>query len=125
MKTSPAQSVLIIDDDPFLRGFAVAALADAGFSTRASDNAIQGIVAAMQWRPDLILLDYAMPVNDGLDVLEGLMNVEGLGSTPVIVLSAWRSDTVKKRVQALGASWLDKPVTAAVLVSAIQRRLSQ
>lgn len=118
------QTILIIDDDPFLRAFAVAVLEDAGYLTHEADNAIKGVVAAMQSQPDLILLDYAMPVNDGIEVIEGLTTINGLSSTPVIVLSAWQSDPVRKKVLALGASWLDKPVSADALVAAIKRRLS-
>jgi CheY-like chemotaxis protein len=123
MKNAPLQTVLIVDDDPFLRAFAVAVLEDAGYLTRQANTAVEGIVAAMQTQPDLILLDYAMPRNDGINVLEGLSGIEELGSTPVIVLSASQSDDVRMRMQALGATWLSKPVTPADLLSAVKRRL--
>lgn len=124
MNDTPRQTVLIVDDDPFLRAFAVAVLEDAGYQTREANSAVHGIASAMHAPPDLVLLDYAMPRNDGIDLLEGLTGIEGLNSTPVIVLSASQSDDVRKSTQALGATWLNKPVTATDLVSAVKRRLS-
>jgi CheY-like chemotaxis protein len=124
MTDAPRQTVLIVDDDPFLRAFAIAVLEDAGYQTREATSAVHGIASAMQTPPDLVLLDYAMPRNDGIDLLEGLTGIAGLSSTPVIVLSASQSDDVRKRMQALGATWLNKPVSAADLVSAVKSRLS-
>lgn len=121
--TSGPQTVLVIDDDPFLRAFAVAVLENAGFATRQADNAVDGVASALTSPPDLILLDFAMPANNGLTVMGALNAIHNADAIPVIVLSAWQSEEVRRQFQALGASWLDKPVTADGLLSAIRRSL--
>lgn len=118
------KSVLVIDDDPFLRAFVVAVLENAGFLTLQAANAVDGVALALMSPPDLILLDYAMPTNDGLEVIGALNAIHDAASTPVIVLSAWQSEEVKGKFRSLGASWIDKPVPADVLVSAVKRRLA-
>lgn len=118
------KTVLIIDDDPFLRAFAVAVLENAEFLVRQADNAVDGVASALMSPPDLILLDYAMPANDGLEVIRALNAIHDAAATPVIVLSAWQSDEIRRKFRSLGASWIDKPVSADALVAAVKRRLA-
>jgi DNA-binding response OmpR family regulator len=118
------RTVLVIDDDPFLRAFVAAVLGNEGYTVHQAPNAVDGVAAALTAPPALILLDYAMPGNDGLEVISALKAIHGADDAAVIVFSAWQSEDVKLKVLKLGATWLDKPATAEQLVSAVRRRLA-
>jgi two-component system cell cycle response regulator len=51
-------------------------------------NGVEGLAVAAQKRPDLIILDYNMPVMDGLTMLRRLREDAALKRTPVIMLTA-------------------------------------
>ena len=58
--------VLQIDDEPDILEIVAASLSlDPEFEVRGCGSGADGITAAAQWRPDLILLDVMMPVMDG------------------------------------------------------------
>jgi signal transduction histidine kinase/ActR/RegA family two-component response regulator len=65
--TTPFQaSVLVVDDDPSIRGVLVALLVDHGFDVVGeAANGAEAVALAKQLRPDLVLMDIRMPVMDG------------------------------------------------------------
>src|SRR4051812_16259299 len=64
-----------------------ASLRLAGFETACAANGREALAAVRAKRPDLILLDLAMPVMDGLSFLR-TMRASGDGPIPIVVLSA-------------------------------------
>lgn len=58
--------VLIIDDDAELRSVMVGMITRLGYETREASDGIEGQVAALDWQPDIILMDLTMPRQDGL-----------------------------------------------------------
>ena len=112
-------SVLVIDDDPFMREFANTVLLGAGFVVRLAESASEGQAQASTLRPDVILLDYAMPGGTGLEILASL-NAVVVNSSRIVVLSAWNSDEVRKQTAAMGIGWRDKPLSAEQLVATVR-----
>ena len=80
--------VLVIDDDLPLRGMLAAALRQAGFQVLLAGDGGEGHRALTIHRPDVILLDLAMPGVNGWDFLQRLKETGFLGTLPIIVLSA-------------------------------------
>jgi DNA-binding response OmpR family regulator len=114
--------ILIVDDDPKLRGFVAKGLAEHGIeSLSAGDgNEAQRVLAAAgPIKPDLILLDVMMPEKSGLDFLEELR--AGGSDIPVIFVTARRA--VEERVQGLrrGADdYILKPFEFDELIARIE-----
>ena len=54
-------SVLVIDDDPDVRGFIVASLEEQGYRVREASDGRKGLKAIAEERPDLVILDFIMP----------------------------------------------------------------
>src|SRR5918996_5118421 len=79
--------ILIVDDDPGLRGFVRAALEYDGYSVREAASAEEGLEALDEESPDLILLDVMMPQVDGWEMLRRVQERHGVGSIPVIMFS--------------------------------------
>lgn len=80
--------ILIVDDEPDIRGFLSAVLADEGFAVRSAGDGSQALEALASSRPALVILDLMMPQVSGLQVLEALQARPETARIPVIVLSA-------------------------------------
>jgi CheY-like chemotaxis protein len=65
-------SILIIDDEPALLSALVDKFTRAGFLVTSAVNGKAGLQAALQYKPDMILLDIIMPVMDGITMLAKL-----------------------------------------------------
>src|ERR1700759_354872 len=80
--------VLVIDDDLPLRGMLSAALRQHGFQVLLAGDGAEGHRALTIYRPDLVLLDLAMPDVNGWDFLQRLRETGHLGTVPINVRSA-------------------------------------
>jgi signal transduction histidine kinase/CheY-like chemotaxis protein len=118
----PAQRlVLIVDDDPDSRLLLSQYVEDFGCQAMAVSSAEQGIAAAREFRPDLIVLDLLMPGVNGWDMLKELKAEPGIGDTPVLVVSIVGGENRGSLVGAVDA--LDKPVLRDSFYAALRRNL--
>ncbi len=89
---SPAAAsrrILIIDDDDALTGALVPLLQDEGYRVRCAADGDEGIRLASEEPPDLILLDFIMPLKNGFDVCGDLQQNPRLRDVPVLVMTAF------------------------------------
>ena len=82
-------TVLVVEDNESLREPLVELLTDEGYAVRAAEHGQAALDILQSWRPDLILLDLAMPVMDGLAFLARISAIPAAATIPVIVLSAY------------------------------------
>ena len=102
--------VLIVDDDPDIRGLLAFTLDDYGFTVREAENGRAAIAALEERAPEVMVLDRMMPVLDGFGVLAA-MRERGLAPrTRVLILSAKVDERAMTRTYELGASdYVSKP----------------
>lgn len=86
-------------------------------------------VAALSWctdhEPDLILLDYMMPVMDGLEFIRRLQSIPGRVDVPVVMVTADTESDVRHRALELGAQdFLTKPVDKTELMARVRNLLA-
>lgn len=81
-------SILIVDDDPTIRGLMRQTLERDGADLREAADGIEALARIAERRPDVILLDLEMPGLDGFGVLDELRKDFETRSIPVIVLTA-------------------------------------
>ena len=81
-------TILVVDDMAVFREPIAAALRQNGYQTVCAGNGQEALDAARQKRPDLILLDVAMPEMDGLTFLKAMQADPGLQGIPVVLLTA-------------------------------------
>jgi two-component system cell cycle response regulator len=87
-----------------------------------ADNGVTGMAVASREKPDVILLDYLMPVMDGFEVLARLRADPDLKATPVIMLTAEAArDTVIKIAQLGVRDYLVKPFKSELLIERVGR----
>ena len=96
------QHILVVEDNPELRGLLVEVLEHEGYMVEAAENGAQALVKANANPPRLILLDLMMPVMDGLTFLRQRSENLLLAHIPVIVVSA-ASQQGLEDARALGA----------------------
>jgi CheY-like chemotaxis protein len=116
--------ILYIDDDRFLLTLAADVLALHGFRTVIAPDGPLGIDTARTVRPDLILLDLAMPGMDGYEVCRRLRAIPDFQATPIILFTA-RQD-LRVDIEALDAGatvTLRKGYDSTELIRTIQRLL--
>ena len=83
-----AGKVLIIDDEKLLVKSTCMALAHFGFDVKGALSGEEGLKAALEFAPDVVLLDIMMPGMDGWQVLEKLKQSEATRRIPVLIFTA-------------------------------------
>jgi DNA-binding response OmpR family regulator len=81
-------TVLVIEDEEHIRTILRYNLKLDGFEVYLAEDGITGLKLARENKPDLILLDWMMPVMDGLQVLSELKRDEITKDIPVFMLTA-------------------------------------
>ncbi|MBZ9578680.1 response regulator [Patescibacteria group bacterium] len=82
-----AKTILIIEDDKFLRVLIARKLTKEGFETSEAIDGEEGIKKIKEEKPDLVLLDLILPGIDGFEVLSRMKEDPSLAQIPVIILS--------------------------------------
>ena len=115
--------ILLIEDDPAIRGALIRGLGERGHAVDSAPTAMAGLEAAVGDRPDLVVLDLGLPDLDGTAMLKML---RGVSRVPVIVATARDDESEIIAVLDAGADdYLVKPFGAAQLdarVRAVLRR---
>ena len=121
------QRILIIDDEVRLTRLLKVSLELTGaYDVYEANSGSEGLAAAKQVQPDLILLDVIMPDLGGTDVVAQLAADERLRRVPVVWLTATVSPQASHGAQppAGGAAALAKPVTVEQVIRCIEQHLS-
>ena len=124
MSASPAQTVLVVDDEVRVRRSLVTFLQDEGYGTLEAGDllAAAGILDQSASEISLVLLDVWLPGGDGIQFLESRSDLGK--SIPVIVMSGHGNIDMAVRATRLGAfDFLEKPVTPERLMVTIGRAL--
>lgn len=121
----PRRRVLVVDDVAANREMMTELLEALGFETEDAIHGQDALDKVALTPPDLVLMDLAMPVMDGLEATRRIRATE-LGKTlPIIALSANASHTHRDQAMEAGATlFMSKPFDNAVLLSNLGRCLS-
>ncbi len=115
--------ILVIDDEPQIRKFMRISLTANGYEVIEAENAAQGIEAARNQRPDLLILDLGLPDLDGQEVISAVREVSDI---PIIVLSVRAQELDKVEALDRGASdYIVKPFGVAELMARVRAVLRQ
>jgi len=114
--------ILAVDDSKVLRKVITGALAPFDCDLTEATNGFNALFAIERVRPDLILLDVAMPVMDGVDFLERMKSVPEIRDIPVIMMTSPTDHPLIPKLPALGAAaHVVKPFKPEALLALIQR----
>ncbi|QIX62296.1 response regulator [Hymenobacter lutimineralis] len=120
------KTILLIEDNDFIRENTAEILEMAGYTVVAAENGKVGVEQALRTRPDLVVCDIMMPVLDGYGVLHIFNQNPQLQGVPFIFLTAKTERSDLRRGMELGADdYLTKPFEESELLSAISSRLAR
>ncbi len=115
------KKILLVEDDVALASVYKSRLELEGFLTREVNNGEQALQAALEFKPDLILLDAMMPKISGFDVLDILRNTPETSGIRVIMLTALSQPKDKQRAEELGVN--DYLVKSQVVIGDVVERV--
>jgi DNA-binding response OmpR family regulator len=114
------KTIVIIDDEFGLADVLAAALSDVGFRVHTASNGVQGLAIVAEYLPDLVILDYMMPLLDGSSVLRTMKADERFADIPVLMMSSLPEPAIQVRCSGYVA-FLRKPFDFDAVLSAIGR----
>ena len=119
-----APSVLLVEDEPAQREVLAYNLEAEGFAVTQASNGEEALLLVAEAAPDLILLDWMMPLVSGLEVCRRLKMRPETRGIPIIMLSARSEDVDKVRGLEIGADdYVIKPYSLVELMARLRAHL--
>src|SRR5919197_2643938 len=110
---TPAQSILVVEDEASIASFVALYLKNAGYSVKRAATGGEALASVAQARPDLIILDLMLPDIDGVDVCR---RIRQRSDVPILMLTAREDDVDKIIGLEVGADdYLTKPFNTGEL----------
>lgn len=117
--------VLVADDEPEVLQLVTTVLEMAGHEVVTATDGAEALAAAVETRPDVVILDIMMPRMDGLTALGQFRQGPLTKDIPVVLLTAKKSALdVEVGMKAGAAGYLTKPFNRRELESEIKRLVS-
>lgn len=116
--------VLVVDDEPEARQVISTVIKRMGAEVRVCETAREALQTLINWRPDVLMSDIAMPDEDGYSLIGKVRSLprDKGGATPAAALTAYARDEDRKRALDAGYQMhISKPVTSTQLVKLIAR----
>lgn len=117
-----ARCCLLVDDSRVIRKVAHRIIADLGYQVIEAENGEEALARCKVSMPDLILLDWEMPVMTGVEFVAALRRIDG-GVVPKVVFCTSKAETIDI-YQGIGAGadeYVTKPFDQHTLLAKLQR----
>lgn len=122
---SARKKILVMEDNPINREVVKEFLQDTGWSILEAENGQIGLDLMRMERPDLVLMDLAMPVMDGMTAVREIRRDPALKNIPVIAVTAAAMSGDREKCLAAGYNdYISKPYQMETLVSTIKKYLT-
>ncbi|HEU5017512.1 MAG TPA: response regulator [Pseudolabrys sp.] len=112
------RTVLIVDDEFGVADVLVAALEDEGYRVFTAANGRQGLERLAENKPDLVVLDFMMPLLDGPGMARAMRAERAYEAIPIIMMSAVGEAAVRERFDGY-AAFLRKPFSIPVFLKTV------
>tara|TARA_R100000935_G_scaffold12338_5_gene24480 strand:- start:1012 stop:1701 length:690 start_codon:yes stop_codon:yes gene_type:complete len=116
--------ILLVEDEPAQREILAYNLESEGFDVRRAENGEEAILLVAEALPDLVILDWMMPLLSGIEVCRQLKTREDTRNIPVIMLSARSEEVDTVRGLETGADdYVVKPYSMRELMARVRTQL--
>ncbi len=120
------QTVLVVDDEPFILRSLAFVLERAGYDVLSGRNGDEALELLRNHRPQVCILDVMMPKRSGFEVCEIVKGDPGLRDTHVILLTAKGQEAARQRGKRAGADeYLTKPFSPSAIVERVRSALEE
>ncbi|MFC5547046.1 response regulator [Massilia aerilata] len=113
--------VLVVDDNADAADSLVALLDVLGHTTMVAHDGVDGLAAAREFVPDLVLLDIGLPGMSGHEVARAIRRTAALRQVVLIALTGWGSQSDQRQSQEAG---FDQHLTKPVSLEALEQALA-
>lgn len=113
--------VLVVDDQETSRSACTAMLEQFGYRVLEASHGAEGIHVARERLPDLILMDVAMPIMDGLEASEMLKRDPRTAHIPILALSGLTLVRQQEQIRTLSDGFLLKPCAPHALLEEVEK----
>lgn len=121
MSDIKGKKILLVEDDDGLANVYMARLEAEGLDVKRVADGEDALAVAVDYKPNLILLDIMMPKVSGYDVLDILRNTPETANIKIIMLTALGQDSDKEKADKLGAD--DYLVKSQVVIADVVDRI--
>ena len=121
--TAIEATVLVVDDDPDVRTFLAESLGSLGYGVIEADGGEAGLACIAEQKPDLVLVDYAMPGMNGADVARSAR--EARRDLPIVFVTGYAESEQLEAALGPEVPVLRKPFTIAQLAEIVEEQLAQ
>ena len=118
-------TILVIDDDPGVLDLVTDLLATQGHRGLVAASGEDGLAITRTVRPDLILVDYHMPVMNGLEVVQRLKADAETRRIPVVALTAGPAEDANELSRAGCVAFIPKPFEAREFLRLVAEILNE
>jgi DNA-binding response OmpR family regulator len=119
------KTVFIVEDDQAIGELLVEAIQqETPYQAVLASDGFQALKMLQKVKPDVLILDYALPGMNGLEFYDAIHELKALEYLPVLVVSA-EAARIQKEVKARQLSQLKKPFDLTDLLEAIERLFSR
>jgi DNA-binding response OmpR family regulator len=110
--------VLVVDDDPAIRGLVADALRDEGYLVDLAAHGREALEAMRARRPATVVLDLMMPIMDGLSFIKACQSEQLCDNVPIVVISAMQ-DAVQRVHEMPVQAYVAKPFDLHDLIQTV------
>lgn len=115
--------LLLVEDDNALATVYKTRMEAEGLEVQRCDNGEAALSSAIEFKPDIIILDIMMPRISGFDVLDILRNTPETANTKIVILSALNSPADIQRAKDLGVD--DYLIKSQTVITDVMKRIHQ
>ena len=118
-ETGKVARILVVEDEFGIAEVLQSALTDAGHDVVLAINGKQGLERMKETRPDLVILDFMMPVLDGPGMLGVMRSAPEFGDIPAILMSSLPESAVMQEAKSMYDRFLRKPFSLRMVLEIV------
>ena len=118
-ETGKVARILVVEDEFGIAEVLQSALTDAGHDVVLAINGKQGLERMKETRPDLVILDFMMPVLDGPGMLGVMRSAPEFGDIPAILMSSLPESAVMQEAGGMYDRFLRKPFSLKMVLEIV------
>lgn len=120
------KTILIVDDAKEIRQLVKATLEFEGCTVVEVDNGSQAVEAALEFMPDLIIMDMAMPGEmNGIEATRAIKKNKNTSGCKVIMLTGSEGELRKEAIEAGASEFFNKPFSPLNLINKVEELLGK
>src|SRR5215213_1993943 len=108
-------TILVVEDEFGIAEVLVSVLSDAGHNVLTAINGRQGLERLKEGHPELVLLDFMMPVLDGPAMVRAMRNDAELCVIPIVIMSSLPESAIAEAVNGMYNGFIRKPFRLRVV----------